>query len=115
MKNKLLISFFALCLALYPEHTFSAGFVSICQLQGSGKTTPYAGDQVQTEGVVTADFDDQSERGFFIQKENCDGLDTTSDGIFVYLGEMVNVVKVGDWVTVDGTAGGGNLAYITTR
>jgi predicted extracellular nuclease len=82
----------------------SAQALSICQVQGSSKTTPYAGDLVQTEGVVTADFGDQSERGFFIQAENCDGLDTTSDGIFVYVGDMVDVVDVGDQVAVDGIA-----------
>ncbi|GAB4580289.1 MAG: hypothetical protein Fur0022_30280 [Anaerolineales bacterium] len=79
-------------------------FYAICQLQGAGNSTPFAGEQVQTEGVVTADFDNQSERGFFIQAENCDEAETTSDGIFVYLNEMTNVVSVGDWVTVDGIA-----------
>jgi len=91
-----------LILALSTQDVLSAESLSICQIQGSGKTTPHAGEQVQTEGVVTADFDDQSERGFFIQQENCDGDDTTSDGIFVYLNEMANVVNVGDWVAVDG-------------
>ena len=104
MTNNLFTCVLLFLLLLFSGPTNASGAVSICQLQGSGKTTPYAGVQVQTEGVVTADFDDQSERGFFIQKENCDGQDTTSDGIFVYFGEMVNVVSVGDWVTVDGLA-----------
>ncbi|NJN44782.1 MAG: hypothetical protein HC806_08745 [Anaerolineae bacterium] len=78
--------------------------LKICQIQGSGKTTPHAGNQVQTDGIVTADFDTQSERGFFIQKENCDGNEATSDGIFIYIGEMTHVVNVGDSVTVTGTA-----------
>ena len=89
-------------LVFYPGHIFSAHFFSICQLQGNVKTSPHSGEQVQTEGIVTADFDNQSERGFFIQDENCDGLDATSDGIFVYLGEMADVVDVGDWVMVGG-------------
>ncbi len=82
----------------------SAQFHAICDIQGDGKNTPFLGEQVQTEGVVTADFDNQSERGFFIQKEGCDDNASTSDGIFVYLNEMVEVVDVGDWVTVDGIA-----------
>lgn len=94
----------ALILAAFLRHTRAATFYPICQIQGTGNITPFAGEPVQTEGVVTADFDDQSERGFFIQIENCDNDAATSDGLFVYLNEMVNVVSVGDWVTVDGTA-----------
>ena len=78
--------------------------ISICEIQDDGKTTPYQGEEVLTEGVVTADFDHQSKRGFFMQKENCDGNPATSDGLFVYLNEMVNVVNVGDWVVVSGMA-----------
>jgi predicted extracellular nuclease len=53
--------------------------------------------------VVTADFDDSSQKGFFLQTENCDQNPATSDGIFVYLGERVDAVNVGDLVEVKGT------------
>jgi len=78
--------------------------IPICQIQGSGETTPYAGQSVHTQGVVIADFDTQSERGFYLQEENCDANAATSDGIFVYIGQQSDVVSVGDWVEVEGTA-----------
>ncbi|NUM43071.1 MAG: hypothetical protein HUU38_00080 [Anaerolineales bacterium] len=103
--QKIILFFLAFAFAfIRPRAVSSATFYPICQLQGTGNTTPYAGEQVQTEGMVTADFDNQSERGFFIQVENCDDNGDTSNGIFVYLNEMANVVSVGDWVTVSGLA-----------
>jgi predicted extracellular nuclease len=95
---------FTLLLALPDGNAKTAESLTPCQIQGTGKVTPYNGEQVQTEGIVTADFDNQSERGFFIQIENCDDNGNTSNGLFVYLNEMANVVSVGDWVTVNGLA-----------
>ncbi|HEY75673.1 MAG TPA: hypothetical protein G4O00_05765 [Thermoflexia bacterium] len=77
--------------------------VSICEIQGSGFTSPYEGQTVRTQGVVFADFDQTSKRGFFIQFENCDGDPATSDGIFVYKRNRDDVVSVGDLVEVRGT------------
>ncbi|MFQ5616771.1 MAG: endonuclease/exonuclease/phosphatase family protein [Anaerolineales bacterium] len=77
---------------------------SICQIQGNGDTTPYESQFVRTEGVVVVDFDDESEKGFFIQDENCDGDPNTSDGIFIYTGQKTDIVSPGDWVEVEGTA-----------
>lgn len=48
------------------------------------------------------DLDQASQRGFFLQAPNCDNLLSTSDGIFVYLGERIDVVSSGDWVDVTG-------------
>ncbi len=59
----------------------------ICELQGGGPVSPYIGEQVRTKGVVTADLDQHQKMGFYIQSNDCDHLDSTSDGIFVYLGE----------------------------
>ena len=79
------------------------GLTPICTLQGSGFKSGFEGEWVITQGVVHGDLDDSSLRGFFIQDENCDGNPQTSDGIFVYLGERVDVVHNGDRVEVSGT------------
>lgn len=92
----------ALIAAFLPRAALPSTSLAICQIQGSGKTSPYVGQTVTVEGVVTADFDEQSERGFFIQQENCDGNANTSDGLFVYIDQMLDVAAVGDWVQVTG-------------
>ena len=77
-------------------------FVKICEIQGPGFASPYAGQMVRTQGIVFADFDTQSKEGFFIQEENCDGDPATSDGIFVYTSERTSVVSFGDMVELRG-------------
>jgi hypothetical protein len=57
---------------------------------------------VRTYGVVTLDLDETWLKGFYMQASPCDGLVSTSDGIFVYLGERMDVVKVGDLADVSG-------------
>ncbi len=74
----------------------------ICVLQGDYFTSVYTGQVVRTEGVVFADLDATSNKGFYIQQENCDGDPATSDGIFIDLGEKKDVVTVGDHVEVQG-------------
>ena len=74
----------------------------VCRIQGKNETSPYWGDVVITRGVVYADQDNTSRRGFYIQKENCDSEPATSDGIFVYLGEAQDIVSQGDLVEVRG-------------
>ena len=49
------------------------------------------------------DLDQASQRGFFLQAAGCDNLPSTSDGIFVFLGERIDVVASGDRVEVTGT------------
>lgn len=57
----------------------------ICQIQGSGASSPYLGQVVTTEGVVTAVFSGAgSLNGYFIEQPECDQDATTSNGIFVY-------------------------------
>ncbi len=69
-------------LALIP-HLFVAQ--TICQIQGSGSVSAYAGQVVTTEGVVTALFTGTgSLNGYFLEQPNCDGDDATSNGVFVY-------------------------------
>jgi len=54
--------------------------VPIHTLQGSGAKSAYAGQAVTTTGVVTR----LNSNGFFIQDLTGDGLDETSDGLFVF-------------------------------
>ncbi len=49
-----------------------------------------------------ADLDQTSQKGFFIQDENCDSNPSTSDGIFVYSGQTLDLVNSGDQVQVSG-------------
>ncbi len=95
---------FGLMLAAPLAQARPAVFLEICQIQGSGFSTPYQGQAVTTQGVVTADLDETSQRGFFMQTANCDGNPSTSDGIFIYLGEKLDVVSAGELVQVSGTA-----------
>lgn len=76
--------------------------VPVCAIQGSGFESPYAGQVVRTRGVVHADFDEGGQQGFFLQEPGCDGKDSTSDGLFVYLGLRLALVEPGDDVVVVG-------------
>ncbi len=58
---------------------------SICQIQGAGSNSPFLGQQVTTEGVVTAVFSGAgSVGGYFIEQSGCDADPATSNGVFVY-------------------------------
>ena len=71
--------------------------VKIWQIQGAVHISPFAGEQVETIGIVTGvDF-----RGFYLQDANGDDNDNTSDGIFVSLPDAPTVA-VGDEVSVTG-------------
>jgi uncharacterized protein len=75
-------------------------------IQGSGATTPLAGQLVTTQGVVVGDYEGPAPalRGFYLQDPVGDGDSTTSDGIFVFSGNDEGV-SLGDVVRVTGTAG----------
>ena len=81
-----------------------AALVSICAVQGNGAASPYQNQTIRTQGIVFADLDETARRGFFIQAPGCDNDPSTSDGLFVYLGERINVVQPGDLVEVLGLA-----------
>jgi len=66
---------------------------TIMEIQGSGPTSPYAGQAVKTSGVVTR----LNNNGFFMQDLAGDGNEATSDGIFVYTG-AAPAVSIGQWV-----------------
>jgi predicted extracellular nuclease len=76
---------------------------SVPEIQGSGTSTPLAGTEVVTRGVVTADTQ-AGLGGFFLQDATGDGDPATSDGVFV-AGTGTVDVRVGDEVAVRGTAG----------
>lgn len=79
------------------------GIIPIAQIQGTGAATPYAGQIVATEGIVTADFQGANElNGFFIQDPTGDNNPLTSEGVFVY--NTTYPVNVGDFVKLSGTA-----------
>jgi predicted extracellular nuclease len=82
----------ALALAAGP-----AWAIPIPVIQGPGTVSPLAGSVVSTEGVVTG----VDARGFFLQDVTGDGDAATSDGIFVYLGSLPDVLA-GDLVRVTG-------------
>lgn len=79
-------------------------FKTIPEIQGNGATSPFAGADVITTGIVTA----RKSNGFFLQTTDADaaleGDPTTSQGIFIFT-SVAPPVAVGDAVTVLGTAG----------
>ena len=79
---------------------------TIAEIQGTGDTTPLAGQTVVTEGVVTAVFDEGGFNGFYLQTPGTGELKSAgdaSDGIFVYVGANGAYPRIGDSITVTGT------------
>lgn len=76
-----------------PEET-----VPIYEIQGLNITSPLAGNNVTTTGIVTA----VDSNGFYLQDPVGDGISATSDGIFVFTGSQPTV-SVGDELEVEGT------------
>jgi predicted extracellular nuclease len=68
----------------------------ICEIQGAGHVSPLAGQEVfAVEGIVTA----AGGGGFWMTDPDCDELDATSNGIFVFGGSAT----VNQIVSVSGT------------
>jgi predicted extracellular nuclease len=83
-----------------PAH---ADAVRIHDIQGTTRTSPYAGQQVtDVAGIVTGIRAYGSSRGFWIQDPAPDADPATSEGVFVFTGSVPKVA-VGDAVTVSGT------------
>lgn len=78
--------------------------ISICDLQGEGEISPYFGQKVEISGIITADYENQSPAGFFIQDNVCsDGIETgISSGVFVLTSRGLDQVSRGDEVSVSG-------------
>ena len=65
---------------------------TIEEIQGDGAASPFDGDPVITEGVVTASYPTGGFQGFYIQTEGTGGAadgNTASDAIFVYGGSAL--------------------------
>jgi len=91
------ISFFLLSLA-----AFAATPLTIPQIQGTGASSSYVGQEVKTSGIVTAKFIGTNKiNGYFIQDATGDGNVLTSDGVFV--STTTDNVAVGDNVELTAT------------
>ncbi|WP_353814467.1 ExeM/NucH family extracellular endonuclease [Agromyces sp. SYSU T00266] len=83
-----------------PPADCNAATVSIGSVQGAGSASPMAGSSVQIEGVVVGDFQDGGFDGYYVQDAG-DGDPATSDGIFVYAQNGMEVAE-GDVVHIAG-------------
>lgn len=88
--------------AITPPESCGDEYTPIYEIQGTGETSPLAGDILATEGVVVGDFQVGGKGGYYIQEPDGDGEPATSDGIFVY--NTTTAVNVGDRVRVRGKA-----------
>lgn len=83
-----------------PAH---ADTVRVHDVQGTTRTSPYAGRQVtDVAGIVTGVRTYGSSKGFWIQDPAPDADPATSEGVFVFTSSTPKAV-VGDSVTVSGT------------
>jgi predicted extracellular nuclease len=83
-----------------PAHADS---VRIHDIQGTTRTSPYAGRQVtDVTGIVTGVRTYGSSKGFWMQDPNPDADPATSEGVFVFTSSTPKVA-VGDALTVSGT------------
>ncbi len=99
-------SVFRICLSgilslmlIFPVPSAAQATITIHELQGAGTASPYDGQAVRVEGIVTAIVSN----GCFIQLPDteADGDPLTSEGVFVYTGGMPSLT-VGDRVRVQG-------------
>jgi predicted extracellular nuclease len=106
---------------LYADITPGAGndcpsvtAAAIHEIQGATHISPLAGENVVTEGIVTA----FRSTGFWLQDPNPDADEATSEGLFVFTGSAPSVL-LGEDVTVTGTVaefrpGGSASTNLTT-
>jgi len=84
--------------------------VAIAAIQGTNTdTSPYVGQTVTTQGVVTADYRTGGFNGFFLETggaggtEAADATPGASDAVFVYGSNAAAQVAIGDSVQVTGS------------
>ncbi|MCX6874049.1 MAG: ExeM/NucH family extracellular endonuclease [Verrucomicrobia bacterium] len=82
----------------------------IYTIQGSGDTSPFTGQTVNTGGIVTGFFKGTlgAREGFYLQDRVGDGNPLTSEGLYVFAGSSgapLAALQVGDSVIVSGTVG----------
>ena len=105
LKTLFLLALFGVMIGLNPglvqADTIGNPVVTIPEIQGDGFESPFPyNTYVDTYGIVTADYQDEGSRGFFVQDPVGDGNPATSDGIFVY--NYWYDVDVGDEVQLTG-------------
>ncbi len=74
----------------------------VCELQGSGETSPYSGSKVILQGIVSVDLEGQIPAGFFIIDQNCPDDEKGSRGVFIQHGGDGDIVHLGDKVQIKG-------------
>ncbi len=82
------------------RYIFPGGAVPVWAVQGEGTRSPYVGETLTTEGVVTGIFPGLG--GFWIQSTTPDESASTSEGLFILTGEEIPPVQSGDLVQVTG-------------
>ncbi len=86
--------------------------VAIYEIQGAAHVSPFVNQTVTTTGVVTA----IAFNGYYVQDPDGDGVDATSDGMFVFqfgsIPSVGDLVELTDTVTefIPGGAATGNLS-----
>jgi predicted extracellular nuclease len=80
---------------------------TIAEIQGTGGTSPLAGQTVTTSGVVTASYPTGGFNGFYLQTAGTGGdvdpsAHRASDGVFVFGSAAAGAVQAGDHVRVTG-------------
>ncbi|MEU3843978.1 endonuclease/exonuclease/phosphatase family protein [Streptomyces sp. NPDC028635] len=84
--------------------TAHADSVRIHDIQGTTRTSPYAGQKVtDVAGIITGIRTYGSSKGFWIQDPDADDNPATSEGVFVFTSSTPKGVTVGDAVKVSGT------------
>jgi predicted extracellular nuclease len=73
--------------------------IPVYMVQGSAMTSPFVGQSVRTQGIVTA----IDSNGYYIQDANGDGNSATSDGVFVFTSSAPTGIAIGDLIQVTGT------------
>ena len=73
---------------------------TICEIQGSGVSSPYLGKSVTVEGIISADYWEGDPPGFFLGGR-CPDQDTSA-GIRVALDEPVAWLNLGDELRLEG-------------
>jgi predicted extracellular nuclease len=104
-------------LAIAPRSVPAQAIVSVGAIQGAGHISPYNGQVVTTEGIVTV----RRSSSFWMQDPTPDDSDpATSEGLLVFGSAAAALVAVGDFVRVRGTVvefrpgGAGGFANLTT-
>lgn len=93
------------CAAMVPATAAEVEITPIEQVQGTGDSSPLAGQKVSIRGIVTGAYSTGGIRGFYLQSAGSGTqiADEGSSAVFVYSPDAVSKVSVGDHVEVTGT------------